>query len=215
MTESVPQETEPKPDLVKELRDILLLARGGDPQAQSLLQEIFKIDYIQEKTNFPTAINQQKQTFLMMAAAFFGDEFGAPFREMAKFDAITWRSYKGFNYNGDIEILKKGTDLSGLIMQPQTPVIQAPEPKRRFWQRNKTEVLEDWSLMPKRNYDDWQRVKELTTMGKKHEELQKKLFAGNLEEHKSIIHWSKDFQIINGEAFNKFPKQNEDVSIII
>jgi len=36
-----------------------------------------------------------------------------------------------------------------------------------------------------------------------------------LEEDKSIIQWSKDFQIVNGEIVNEFLKQNKDVIFLI
>lgn len=126
-------------DKLKDLKELLMLAQGGDPDAQSLLQELLRVEHIQEKTNFPTAINQQKQTYLKMAEKFYEDEpeIAGLFGEMAEWDAITWRSYKGFNYEGNVEMLKRGTDLSGVIMQPQLPGV-APQPeKKRFWQRNK------------------------------------------------------------------------------
>jgi hypothetical protein len=120
----------------EEIAEIMIIAKGGDPKAQSLLQEIFKIETIQEKSNFPTAINQQKQTYLLMCSEFFGSLFGRPFRAMAKADAQSWRGYKGFNYLGNVDAVKQGTDLSGLIMPTPAQTVQnTHERKRRFWQQ--------------------------------------------------------------------------------
>ena len=139
--EQVKQGTEPKsrsPIDIELLTDLMLLADGGNPRAQSLLQDIFKIDSIQEKSNFPTAINQQKQTYLLMCANTFGPIFGKPFLDMALYDARTWRGYKGFNYLGNVEAVKQGTDLSGLLLQPQQQG-QPEQKKRGFFQRARDE----------------------------------------------------------------------------
>lgn len=129
------------PFQLETVKEVLALVGGIDTKAQSLLQELLKIEFIQEKTNFPTAINQQKQTYLLMCADSFGKILGLPFLNMAYYDAIAWRGYKGFNATNSVDILKRGgTDLSGLILQPGPQGQQPPESKRRFWQRNpKTE----------------------------------------------------------------------------
>ena len=129
------------------IKELLAMARGGDPFAQALLQEIFKVEEVQQKTNFPTAINQQKQTYLKTAQEFysdddhFGEELANPFRVLSDWDAITWQGYKGFLVDNYKEMLKKGTDLSGVLMPPA----QEPAEKKRFWQRNKKqgEVLSE------------------------------------------------------------------------
>lgn len=125
---------------IKFLSDIMTLARKGDPTAQSLLKELLKIDVIQQKTNFPTPLNQQKQTFLLMCSRFFGDTFGKPFQDMADIDALTWQSFRGFNYLGAVDMVKQGTDLSGLILNPNVSPPAQPQPtKPHFWNKNKNQ----------------------------------------------------------------------------
>jgi hypothetical protein len=134
------------PEKLKLIRQIVMLTDGLDPEEQTILKELLKVDHIQEKTNFPAAIIQQKQTYLKMCVETlkkdpnYGKELSAPFEKHAQWDATTWRSYKGFTPNNQMEILKSsGQDLAGLVMtspqqgQPQTP------PKKRFWQRSKGE----------------------------------------------------------------------------
>ena len=127
------------PDKIKMIRDLITATRGGDPEAQSLLKEILKVDYIQEKTNFPTAINQQKQTYLKMCEKYYGSdphygkELSGPFQTHSYWDSVTWRGYKGFTPNKQTEMLKKTTDLSGLFMQPNA--LGDPMEKKGFFNR--------------------------------------------------------------------------------
>ena len=122
---------------IKDLRDILIMARGGDPEAQQFLKEFMSLEFPQERTNFPAMIYIQKQTYLLMCAEHFGvDEngegMGKPFLDMARFDAITWGGYKGFKASQVVDMLKQGTDMSKMLMSfsPQ----QAQE-KRGLLQR--------------------------------------------------------------------------------
>ena len=117
-------------------------AKGGDPTAQAVLNDLLKTEYIQERTNLPTAINQQKQTFLMYAAEIFGPEFGRPFKTLATLDAIAWRGYQGFNYIRSIEAVKQGTDLSGLMVSSQ-PAPAESQNKQGWLNRNKQPRAEE------------------------------------------------------------------------
>lgn len=129
---------------IKSLRDILTLARGGDPEAQQLLKEFMDLKVPQERTNYPAMIYQQKQTFLLMCADHFGLErdgngevvggLGEPFYRMALYDTLTWRSYKGYFVTVISEMLKQGTDLSKLTMSVTPEQLQE---KKHFWQRSK------------------------------------------------------------------------------
>ncbi len=122
------------------LQSLMTMARGGDRYAQNILNNIFKIDYVQQKTNFPTAVNQQKQTYLQMCVdvlekgdPVYGKELAQVFQSQSDWDAYTWQSYKGFLPNNYTEMLKKGTDLSGVLVPPQ----QQPQDKPRFRDRFK------------------------------------------------------------------------------
>jgi hypothetical protein len=125
---------------IKDLRDIVIMAKGGDPEAQQFLKEFLNLEFPQERTNFPAMIYIQKQTYLLMCAEHFGvDEkgegLGKPFLDMARFDAIVWGGYKGFKATQVVDMLKQGTDMSKMLMSfnPQ----QAQQDKKRFWQRSK------------------------------------------------------------------------------
>lgn len=130
---------------IKQLRELYLAAEGGDSEAQTLLKELLKIDYVQEKTNLPTVVNQQKQTYLKMCETFFGqdphygDQLKEPFKTHSDWDALTWRSYKGFVTEKQTEMLKKGTDLSGLILQQPGGQLQAEQQKLHWWSKKKSE----------------------------------------------------------------------------
>lgn len=132
----------------RELLDLITISKGNDPKAQSLVQELYRVQIPQEKSNFPTALNQQKQTYLLMCAETFGQELGEPFRIMAMIDALTWRGYKGFFSNLSKEMVKQGSDLGGVILNTQLPQAQSQQvsqPKRHWWNRDKSpesEVLE-------------------------------------------------------------------------
>jgi len=124
------------------LYELVTIAKGGNPKAQAMLQEIFTIEALQEKTNFPTAINQQKQTYMLFVSDLLGDVYGEPFKKLAKFDAQTWRSYKGFLFKAYEEMLKKGGgDLSAVVMPSTTGPANMTEQKTSFWQRDKNKGL--------------------------------------------------------------------------
>lgn len=129
------------------LQGLMTMARGGDRFAQNILNNIFKIDHIQQKSNFPTAINQQKQTYLKTAGEFygddpnFGDELRKPFDDISDWDAYTWQGYKGFLPNNYTEMLKKGTDLSGVLVPPQQPGTPEKSRFRDRFKKPKGEVL--------------------------------------------------------------------------
>ena len=135
------------PERLKLIRDLISVTKGMDPEAQSLLKELLKVEYIQEKTNFPAAIVQQKQTYLKMCEEVmkkdpkFGKILAKPFEMHSKWDATTWRGYKGFTPNNQMEMLKSsGQDLAGLVMAgPQQPGQPQPPKKKRFWNRDKPE----------------------------------------------------------------------------
>lgn len=142
--ESKPEpKPEPEPQIDLDfLYQLVLASKGGNPKAQAMLQEIFTIEELHEKTNFPTAINQQKQTYMLYCADKLGKVYGEPFRRLSKYDAQTWRSYKGFLFKAFEEMLKKGGgDLSGIMMPSISQPANMTEQKRRFWQGNKKKGL--------------------------------------------------------------------------
>lgn len=140
--EQFEEQSTPLTEDMRELQTLLSVVDGKDPETQQLLQGLLKVRYIQERSNFPVQIEVQKQAYLLMCYRTFGPELGKPFLRMAYWNAVCWRGYKGFNYQGAIEAVKKGTDLSGIIMQPQQA---QPEQKQGFFNRNtkKGEVLTD------------------------------------------------------------------------
>lgn len=133
------------------LQTLMTLARGGDRHAQNILTNIFKVEHIQQKTNYPTAINQQKQTYLQMCVdvlekgdPVYGEELAQVYKSYSDWDSFTWQGYKGFLANNYTEMLKKGTDLSGIMTIPQQP--GQPTEKPRFRDRFKKpqgEVLQE------------------------------------------------------------------------
>lgn len=137
---------------MEKLQTLMTLARGGDRFAQNILNDIFKIEHVQQKTNFPTAINQQKQTYLQMCVdvlekgdPVYGKELAQVFKSQSDWDAFTWQSYKGFLPNNYTEMVKKGTDFSGIIAPPQQQPGQTTE-KPKFRDRFKKpqgEVLQE------------------------------------------------------------------------
>lgn len=135
----------PLPEDIRELQNILSIIDNKDPETQQLLQGLLKVRYIQERSNFPVQIEVQKQAYLLMCYRTYGPELGKPYLRMAYWNAVCWRGYQGFNYTGAIEAVKKGTDLSGIIMNPQGQPQQPQEPKKHFWSQNKPqgEVLTD------------------------------------------------------------------------
>ncbi len=134
------------PEKLKLIRDLISVTKGLDPEARSALNDLLKAEYIQEKTNFPAAIVQQKQTYLKMCEEVmkkdpvYGKELSAPFANHSKWDATTWRGYKGFTPNTQMEMVKSSQDLAGLVMTgpQQQPQPQQPQ-KKRFWNRSKGE----------------------------------------------------------------------------
>ncbi len=129
------------------LTTLMTLARGGDRNAQNILTNIFKVDHIQQKTNYPTAINQQKQTYLQMCVDIlekgdpvYGKELAQVFKSQSDWDSYTWQGYKGFLANNYTEMLKKGTDLSGIMAVPQPQQQDKPRFRDRF-KKPKGEVL--------------------------------------------------------------------------
>ena len=133
------------PEKIKMIRDIVISSKGGDPNEQSVLKDILKVDYIQEKTNYPVAVVQQKQTYLQMCVEGFGsdpnygEELKRPFQTQSFWDSVTWRSYKGFTPKNQTEMMKKTTDLSGLFMQPNALGDPMAPQKKRFWNKGKNQ----------------------------------------------------------------------------
>ena len=134
---------EPKPKdkiNLEDLRQILILAEGGDPEAQRWLNKFLKTESPQERSFFPSYPFIQRQVYLLAGSkVFFKDEEGNPLKMWADLEAEVFNGYKGKKSDQVVEMLKKGTDLGNLTLTPQ---MQAPQQKSKFLSRKPKDEFE-------------------------------------------------------------------------
>jgi len=140
--------TTKKPLDFQRLKDLMMLARGGDPLAQAILKDIFEIKDIVQKSFLPTALNQQKQVFFDVCAKHFsmdpnyGEELKKPYESIRSSDAMGWQGYKGNLVERYVQMLEKKTDLSAVLVPGSQ---QQGSEKKHFWSKDKNagEVLQE------------------------------------------------------------------------
>jgi len=104
-----------KIESIDDLRKIIAIAKGGNPDAQQFIEKVFGI-----QSNVETAFFPDKITMLAVAQQngyadthFIGDEFN-PFRMVAKNIENATKGYKGNKIKNIVDMLRQTSDLSEL-----------------------------------------------------------------------------------------------------
>ena len=134
--------TEPEPLLkiktIDDLKRILIIAKGGDPDAIQAVANFMDLKNPQERTYFP-----DKQTAIAMAQLegygklYFPEEDWNPFSLVSEVITVSLMGYKGFKSNQFVDMTRQTPDLSDL----QTVADQPPSGGllSRITGRSKTE----------------------------------------------------------------------------
>ena len=136
-------EPEPKPTLLKiesldDLKRILIIAKGGDPDAIQAVANFMDLKNPQERTYFP-----DKTTAIAMAQLegfgklYFPKEKWNPFSLVSEVISISLMGYKGFKSNQFVDMTRQTPDLSDLQTVAEQP--QSGGLLSRITGRGKTE----------------------------------------------------------------------------
>ena len=128
-TETIP---DPEPDLEPEpllkieslddLKRILIIARGGDPDAIQAVANFMDLKNPQERTYFP-----DKTTAIAMAQLegfgklYFPKEEWNPFSLVSEVISVSLMGYKGFKSNQFVDMTRQTPDLSDLQTVAEQP----------------------------------------------------------------------------------------------
>jgi len=104
-----------------DLRKIMVLARGGDPEAQQTLNDFLRFKDNIERTNLPTRRDVQLLAYLDYAGKiFYPNDKLNPFSKAADCLAVAFMAKGGDKSKQFVEMMKKAPDLSALTTgQPQ------------------------------------------------------------------------------------------------
>lgn len=104
-----------------DLRKIMVLARGGDPDAQQTLNDFMRFKNNIERTNLPTRRDVQLLAYLDYASKiFYPEDPNNPFAKAAESIAVAFMAKGGGKSKEFVEMMKKASDLSALTTgQPQ------------------------------------------------------------------------------------------------
>lgn len=120
-------EPDPKPKLLKiesldDLKRILIIAKGGDPDAIQAVANFMDLKNPQERTYYP-----DKTTAIAMAQLegfgklYFPKEEWDPFSLVSEVVAVSLMGYKGFKSNQFVDMTRQTTDLSDLQTVAEQP----------------------------------------------------------------------------------------------
>ena len=105
-----------------DLRKIMVLARGGDPDAQQTLNDFLKFKDNIERTNLPTRRDVQMIAYLDYAGkTFYKGKEDNPFTKAANCVAVAFMAKGGDKSKQFVEMMKKAPDLSMLSTGQQEP----------------------------------------------------------------------------------------------
>lgn len=106
---------------IEDLRKIMVLARGGDPEAQQTLNDFLRFKDNIERTNLPTRRDVQLVAYMDYAGkVFYPNDTENPFAKMADTLAVTFMAKGGDKSKQFVEMMKKAPDLTGLVQgQPE------------------------------------------------------------------------------------------------
>lgn len=104
-----------------DLRKIMVLARGGDPEAQQTLNDFLRFKDNIERTNLPTRRDVQLLAYLDYAGKiFYPNDTKNPFAKAADCVAVAFMAKGGDKSKQFVEMMKKAPDLSALTTgQPE------------------------------------------------------------------------------------------------
>lgn len=111
-----------------DLRKVMTLARGGDPEAQQTLNEFLRFKDNIERTNLPLRRDVQLIAYMDYAGKiFYPDDENNPFAKMADTLAVAFMAKGGDKSKQFVEMMKKAPDLTGLVAptEPQKQGILA------------------------------------------------------------------------------------------
>jgi hypothetical protein len=116
------KEKKPKMDLKEVdpavLRDLMIMAQGGDPRAQQTLNEFLNFNSNIERTNLPKRRDVRRMIYCDYASkVVFANRTDNPFRMAADSIATGFMAYKSGKSNQFVELMRKGTDISSLMIQ--------------------------------------------------------------------------------------------------
>jgi len=113
--EPAPISKKPKIDL-EELRNMMVIAKGGDPKAQQTINDFIKFDNNTERSNFPNS-----KTTLVIAQlngysqVFYPDDPNNPFALAAGSIEIAFMARKGWKSEGFVEMMKQTSNMPDLV----------------------------------------------------------------------------------------------------
>lgn len=117
---AVPEETPSTPSLLKiesfeDLRKILVLSRGGDPEAQQTLNNFLKFNDNIERTNLPTRKDVQLISYVDYAGkTLYPDNPDNPFTVAANCIAVAFMAKGGDKSKQFVELMKQVPSLTDL-----------------------------------------------------------------------------------------------------
>lgn len=104
-----------KLETLDDLRKLLVMARGGDPEAQHTLNAFLKFDSNIERTNLPKRIDVQRVIFADYAGkTLYPDKEDDPFSKLANSISIAFMAKGGDKSKQFVELMKQTPSLSDL-----------------------------------------------------------------------------------------------------
>ena len=102
-------------ETLDDLRKILVMAKGGDPNAQHTLNEFLKFNSNIERTNLPTRLDVQRVIFADYAGkTLYPDLEDDPFSKLANSISIAFMAKGGDKSKQFVELMKQTPSLSEL-----------------------------------------------------------------------------------------------------
>lgn len=104
-----------KIDSLDDLRKIMVMARGGDPNAQQTLNDFLKFDSDIERTNLPTRRDVQLMVFADYAGkTLYPNSQNDPFSRLAQSIAIAFMAKGGEKSKQFVDLMKQTPSLTDL-----------------------------------------------------------------------------------------------------
>ncbi len=102
-------------ETLDDLRKIIVMAKGGDPEAQHTLNEFLKFNNNIERTNLPKRIDVQRVIFADYAGKiFYPENLDDPFTKLANSISIAFMAKGGDKSKQFVELMKQTPSLSDL-----------------------------------------------------------------------------------------------------
>jgi hypothetical protein len=120
------------------IRDLMISAQGGDPQARQALTNFMSFDNPVEGSNLATRKDVQRVVyFTYVGMSFFPDVKNDPFTDAAEIIATVSKAKGGFKSNQTVELFRTSPDMAALKQSIED--IQSPSIRDRIFGRGKSD----------------------------------------------------------------------------